>query len=224
MRYRTQTLGGDAPPLRRRRAASSSTSRWCSRSAKKAGWLAPPARAEHVAFGSVLGADKKMFKTRAGDTVRLADLLDEAVERADAGADEEREPRPRRGRAARVAAADRHRRDQVRRPLERSHQGLRLRLGPHARLRGQHRAVPAVRARAHPLDLAQGRGATASRAQASAPIRLAEPAERTLALELLDFGSAVLEVGETRCSRTGCAATSSTSRRRSRRSSRTCPC
>ncbi|WP_434043514.1 MULTISPECIES: arginine--tRNA ligase [Sorangium] len=50
--------------------------------AREAGWLRPPARAEHVAFGSVLGADKKMFKTRAGDTVKLSSLLDEAVERA----------------------------------------------------------------------------------------------------------------------------------------------
>jgi len=50
--------------------------------AKLAGWLAPPARAEHVPFGSVLGADGKMFKTRGGETVRLMDLLDEAVVRA----------------------------------------------------------------------------------------------------------------------------------------------
>lgn len=50
--------------------------------AKAAGWLAPPARAEHVAFGSVLGPDKKMFKTRAGATVKLIELLDEAVTRA----------------------------------------------------------------------------------------------------------------------------------------------
>ncbi len=48
----------------------------------QAGWLKAPARAEHVAFGAVLGADKKMFKSRAGDTVRLTDLIDEAVERA----------------------------------------------------------------------------------------------------------------------------------------------
>lgn len=50
--------------------------------ARELGWLAPPARAEHVAFGSVLGADKKMLKSRSGDAVRLVDLLDEAVERA----------------------------------------------------------------------------------------------------------------------------------------------
>jgi arginyl-tRNA synthetase len=50
--------------------------------ARLAGWLQPPARAEHVAFGSVLGADRKMFRTRAGGSIRLVDLLDEAVQRA----------------------------------------------------------------------------------------------------------------------------------------------
>ena len=39
-------------------------------------------RVEHVAFGVVLGEDKKKFKTRSGDTVRLRDLLNEGVERA----------------------------------------------------------------------------------------------------------------------------------------------
>lgn len=37
---------------------------------------------EHVAFGMILGKDKKPFKTRAGDSVRLADVLQEAEERA----------------------------------------------------------------------------------------------------------------------------------------------
>ncbi|AKV00731.1 Arginyl-tRNA synthetase [Labilithrix luteola] len=52
--------------------------------ARDAGWLVPPARAEHVNFGSILGPDKKMFKTRAGGTVKLIDLLDEATSRASA--------------------------------------------------------------------------------------------------------------------------------------------
>jgi arginyl-tRNA synthetase len=39
---------------------------------------------EHVPFGLVQGEDGKKLKTRAGDTVRLKDLLDEAVERAEA--------------------------------------------------------------------------------------------------------------------------------------------
>ena len=47
-----------------------------------AGWLEPPARCEHVQFGNVLGDDRKMLRTRAGATLRLSDLLDEAVTRA----------------------------------------------------------------------------------------------------------------------------------------------
>lgn len=39
-------------------------------------------RLAHVWFGAILGEDGKPFKTRAGDTVKLADLLDEAEERA----------------------------------------------------------------------------------------------------------------------------------------------
>jgi arginyl-tRNA synthetase len=52
--------------------------------AREAGWLKPPARAEHVAFGSVLGSDKKMLKTREGDAIKLVSLLEEGVERAGA--------------------------------------------------------------------------------------------------------------------------------------------
>lgn len=50
--------------------------------AKMAGWLRPPAEAIHVGFGSVLGDDRKMLRSRSGDSVKLVDLLDEAVERA----------------------------------------------------------------------------------------------------------------------------------------------
>jgi arginyl-tRNA synthetase len=51
--------------------------------AKKAGWLPDSVRVEHVAFGSVLGSDKKMLKTRSGESVKLIDLLDEAIQRAE---------------------------------------------------------------------------------------------------------------------------------------------
>ena len=50
--------------------------------AAKAGWLSAPARMEHVAFGSVLGEDRKMLKSRAGSAVKLDALLAEAIERA----------------------------------------------------------------------------------------------------------------------------------------------
>lgn len=48
--------------------------------ARRAGWLDPEqVEAVHVPFGSVLGADHRPFKTRAGGTVRLMSLLDDAV-------------------------------------------------------------------------------------------------------------------------------------------------
>jgi len=52
--------------------------------ARRAGWVPEDGRLEHVPFGLVQGEDGKKLKTRAGDTVRLRDLLDEAVERAEA--------------------------------------------------------------------------------------------------------------------------------------------
>ena len=50
--------------------------------AEMAGWLAPPTEAVHVAFGNVLGADRKMLRSRTGGAVKLVELLDEAVDRA----------------------------------------------------------------------------------------------------------------------------------------------
>ncbi|GHI88147.1 arginine--tRNA ligase [Streptomyces xanthophaeus] len=50
--------------------------------ARRAGWLNEDTKAVQLAFGTVLGKDGKPFKTREGETVRLVDLLDEAVERA----------------------------------------------------------------------------------------------------------------------------------------------
>ena len=50
--------------------------------AKKIGWVTDEShRLDHIGFGTVQGEDGKRFKTRSGDTVRLVDLLDEAVSR-----------------------------------------------------------------------------------------------------------------------------------------------
>ncbi|KAG5843255.1 hypothetical protein ANANG_G00148830 [Anguilla anguilla] len=47
------------------------------------GWYDPKVtRVEHAGFGVVLGEDKKKFKTRSGDTVRLMDLLEEGLKRS----------------------------------------------------------------------------------------------------------------------------------------------
>jgi arginyl-tRNA synthetase len=74
---------------------------------REAGWLgdgdgAP--RAEHISFGSVLGPDGKILRTRAGASIRLIELLDEAVTRAAAEV-AERNPSLEAGEAAEVADA-----------------------------------------------------------------------------------------------------------------------
>ncbi|MBA0034805.1 arginine--tRNA ligase [Pantoea sp. BIGb0393] len=51
---------------------------------RKAGYVPESVPLEHHAFGMMLGKDGRPFKTRSGGTIRLADLLDEAVERAHA--------------------------------------------------------------------------------------------------------------------------------------------
>ncbi|WP_027945473.1 arginine--tRNA ligase [Amycolatopsis taiwanensis] len=50
--------------------------------ARRVGWLTDDIEAAHVPYGTVLGPDGRPFKTRAGGTVRLMDLLDDAVNRA----------------------------------------------------------------------------------------------------------------------------------------------
>ena len=50
--------------------------------AKLAKWIPTDCQVEHVPFGLVQGEDGKKLKTRSGETIKLVDLLDEAVERA----------------------------------------------------------------------------------------------------------------------------------------------
>jgi arginyl-tRNA synthetase len=49
---------------------------------RQAQWLPSSVRIEHVSFGTIQGADRKPFATRAGGTVRLVEVLDEAISRA----------------------------------------------------------------------------------------------------------------------------------------------
>jgi arginyl-tRNA synthetase len=52
--------------------------------ARQAGWLPEGARAVHVSFGQILGPDGKLLRTRGGTSIRLVELLEEAIERASA--------------------------------------------------------------------------------------------------------------------------------------------
>jgi arginyl-tRNA synthetase len=50
--------------------------------ARQAGWITPELAVQHVAFGAILGEDGKILHSRAGKSVKLIELLDEAVARA----------------------------------------------------------------------------------------------------------------------------------------------
>lgn len=52
--------------------------------ARRIGYVDSAVKLEQVGFGLVLGEDKKKFKTRSGDSVKLADLLDEGLQRSKA--------------------------------------------------------------------------------------------------------------------------------------------
>ncbi|HET9894731.1 MAG TPA: arginine--tRNA ligase [Streptosporangiaceae bacterium] len=51
--------------------------------ASQAGWLPDSVRVEHAAIGMVTGADRKRFRSRSGASVKLIDLIDEAISRAE---------------------------------------------------------------------------------------------------------------------------------------------
>lgn len=81
IRYRTQQDGAERI-IYVVDAGQSSHFEQVFRVAAKAGWVPENVELIHVPFGVVQGEDGKKFKTRSGETVRLKDLLDEAVDRA----------------------------------------------------------------------------------------------------------------------------------------------
>ncbi|MER5608851.1 arginine--tRNA ligase [Micromonospora tulbaghiae] len=157
--------------------------------AAQAGWLAAPVRAEHVGFGSILGPDGRMLRSRAGGSVKLAGLLTEAVQRATALA-RERNPELGEAEAAEVGRAvgvgaikyadlsgDRQK-DYVL-DWERM---LSLDGNTAPYLQYAYSRVRSILRRA---------GAAA---RPDAEVSLAEPAERALAMELVGFAAVVDEV------------------------------
>ncbi|MEU4678450.1 arginine--tRNA ligase [Micromonospora sp. NPDC023737] len=157
--------------------------------AAQAGWLAPPARAEHVGFGSILGSDGRMLRSRAGESVKLVGLLAEAIARATA-LTRERNPELDEaevvevGRAVGIGAvkyadlsSDRHR-DYV--------------LDWERMLSLDGNTAPYLQYAYSRIQSIFRRAGVA--AQPGAGISLAEPGERALAFELIGFGRAVDEV------------------------------
>ncbi|WP_327587659.1 arginine--tRNA ligase [Nonomuraea sp. NBC_00507] len=156
--------------------------------AKLAGWLPDTVSAEHVQIGMMLGKDGRRFKTRSGESVKLMDLLQEAIDRAsaliaDRGYDEttQREIAHAVGMAA-VKYAD----------LSVSHDSEYVfdldRMVATTGNTGPYMQYATARIRSI------FRRAGVDPADATASIVLAAPAERALGLHLLGFGELVAQV------------------------------
>ncbi|MEV3919686.1 arginine--tRNA ligase [Actinomadura coerulea] len=163
--------------------------------ARMAGWLNDEVKAEHAQIGNVLGTDGKILRTRAGGTVKLAALLDEAVERAGAVYDEIQrdEPFDDATRAEIVQAvgmgAVKYADLSVARDSEYTFDFDRMisfngKTGPYLQY-----ATARIRSIFRKGGLAPE--------DATGPITLTHPAERALALELLGFGAVLEQAGET---------------------------
>ena len=161
--------------------------------AEEAGWLRPPARATHITFGNVLGADRKMLKSRSGESVKLIDLLDEAVQRAeDAIADKNPElPPDERSAVARVVGigavkyADLST-DRIKDYVFDWERMLSFDGDTAPYLQYAHARICSIFRRA---------GIDRAAVRQVAPV-LGEPAERTLALRLLGYDAAVADALE----------------------------
>ena len=160
--------------------------------ADKAGYIRAESTPIHVQIGSVLGADGKMLKTRSGESIRLMELLDEAIERAeqvvaeskaDMSADERATVARQVGIGA-VKYAD----------LSVSHDSEYTfdfdRMLALTGNTGPYLQYAATRIRSI-LKRAEAAGE-----KPAATIAITEDAERALALKLLDYGAVVAQVGE----------------------------
>jgi arginyl-tRNA synthetase len=159
--------------------------------ARQAGWLPAGARFEHAQIGNVVGTDGKLLRTRAGEAVKLGELLDEAVERAEkviAERYEDAAVRQQIGAAVGIGglkyadlsvARDSGYVFDFDRML-----ALNGNTGPYL----QYAA-----ARIRSIFRKAGRDP----GQAAGPMAFTEPAERALGLRLLEFGTAVKQVAET---------------------------
>ncbi|MWA06764.1 arginine--tRNA ligase [Actinomadura sp. LD22] len=163
--------------------------------ARMAGWLNDDVAAEHAQIGNVLGTDGKILRTRAGGTVKLSELLEEAVERAGTVFDEIQhdEPFDDATRAAIVRdvgiGAVKYADLSVARDSEYVFDFDRM-------ISFNGKTGPYLQYAAARIRSIFRRGGLAPD-EAAGPIAVADPAERALALRLLGFGAAVEQAGAT---------------------------
>jgi arginyl-tRNA synthetase len=160
--------------------------------AREAGWLTPEHRAEHASFGSVLGADGKMLRTRSGDPIKLVDLLDEAEQRAAKVVEERSELDPAtRAAVGHVVAMGALKYFDLSFQRERDYVFDWDRMLAFDGNTGPYLQYAVTRIRSI------FRRAGLDPRAAGGPVVLGEPSERALALKLLTLGEAVAAVAET---------------------------
>lgn len=159
--------------------------------ARQAGWLVPPATAEHAVVGLMTGPGGQRLRTRSGDQVKLADLIDEAVNRAAMVIADRYDDRAERSRIAEAVGVGALKYGDLSVARDSSYVldfdrmlALTGNTGPYLQY-----ATARIRSIFAKADL--------DPAAASGPIELGTPAERSLALRLLEFGRAVADSAAT---------------------------
>ncbi|MGK5445220.1 arginine--tRNA ligase [Micromonospora sp. URMC 105] len=160
--------------------------------AEAAGWLRPPTRAVHLGFGSILGTDGRMLRSRAGGSVKLVGLLEEAVARATELAraknpELDAESAAEIGRAVGIGA--------IKYADLATDRGRDYVLDWERMLSLDGNTAPYLQYAYSRIRSVFRRAGTDARPEAE--ILLAEPAERALAFELLGFAGVVAEVERT---------------------------
>ena len=163
--------------------------------ARQAGWIPAGTQFEHAQVGNVLNTDGKILRTRAGDTIKLSELLTEGVERArhvvgELGTSAELSDAERAAIAEAVGVgAIKYADLSTARDSEYVFDWDRMisfkgNTGPYLQY-----ATTRIRSIFRRAGIAP--------AAVAGPVKLAEPAERALALRLLGFGAAVRQAGQT---------------------------
>ncbi len=153
--------------------------------ARQAGWLPDSVRAEHASIGMVTGADRKRFRSRSGTSVKLIDLIDEAISRAEEVIKDRYDDPEQRAQIARAVGIGALKYADLSVARDSSYVldfdrmlALTGNTGPY--LQYATARIRSIFARAS-LDPDQATG----------PITLSEQAERKLALRLLEFDAAI---------------------------------
>jgi arginyl-tRNA synthetase len=155
--------------------------------AREAGWLTGSVTAEHAVIGLVTGADGKRLRTRSGEQAKLITLIDEAVGRAEEVIKERYDDPAERSQIAEAVVIGALKYGDLSVARDSSYAldfdrmlALTGNTGPYLQY-----ATARIRSIFHRAQVAPE--------AAAGPIRLTEPAERALALRLLNFGAAVTE-------------------------------